>query len=387
MGMAFLASLVVHLVAIYTIPAVDLFSEGPGDGLEEIIEVDFMAAELPEEGMDALNTEDNQFTAANPIPVDTAPPPKAPVPTEELDIPASPPEIEKPLGDFTLLSQTLDMKPEFTIERKRPTPEPNMPVKRPSDIIKLEKKPAKQEARALEQPETAISQKPPVTLNQPEQEKPVAEERVQFPSGAPALIVSSTNRLPEKKPAQSPAFSGKREIRPLAAQDTPASARTDTLAGSNTKRRLVGLDKDSSKDENRFGIFTGEKFELPNMKDSVQEASATREEVEAPATEEVQQAQPLEVNTQIEGPLRGRALVYKPAPPQLTDIENDVELRLKFWVLPDGTIGEVIPLKRGDVQLERVAIAYLKKWQFQPLASDVPQQKIWGTIPIVFTLQ
>ncbi len=288
-----------------------------------------------------------------------------------------------PLGNFTLVSQALDIEPEFSIERKRPTPEPNMPVRRPSDTLKLEKMPAKQEARLLEQPETAVRQKPPVNLNQPEHEKPVAEERLQFPSGMPIVIASSTSALPEKPPDQSPVFSGKRAIQPLA-QDMPASARTNGVAG-NSRRRLVGLDKDSSQDENRFGIFAGEKLELPQMKDSVQEASATREDVKAPTTEEVQQARPLEVNTQIEGPLRGRALVYKPAPPQLTDIENDVELRLKFWVLPDGTIGEVIPLKRGDVQLERVAIGYLKKWQFEPLTSDVPQQKIWGTIPIVFT--
>jgi TonB family protein len=154
-----------------------------------------------------------------------------------------------------------------------------------------------------------------------------------------------------------------------------------------SKRRLVGLDKDTVQDQNRFGIFAGEDFELPHMKEIVQKAPLTQEDVEGPTTEQPEQARTLEVNTQIEGPLRGRTIVYKPPPPQLNNIENEVALQLKFWVLPDGTIGEVIPLKRGDAQLERIAIAYLKKWQFEALTPDAPQEKIWGTIPIVFTAQ
>ncbi|MBD3308035.1 hypothetical protein GF348_16755 [candidate division KSB3 bacterium] len=90
---------------------------------------------------------------------------------------------------------------------------------------------------------------------------------------------------------------------------------------------------------------------------------------------------------QIEGPVHGRAIIYKPDPPQLSDIEDEVELQLKFWVLPDGTIGEVIPLKRGSTHLERIAVAYLREWRFEALPPDVPQENIWGTIPIVFRSQ
>ncbi len=387
LGIAFLVSLIVHLVAIYTIPAVDLFSEGlGGDASGEIIEVDFIAEELPDESAEALDLgpEENQFAAAQPMPVSTPPPPDNVEPVEELEIP-TPPDVDRPPEDFTLLAQTLDIEPEFSIERKRPTPEPTVPISRPPDVAKLEKLPVNPVRLDMqEQTATPVQQKSPVEPNQPEQEKPVADDRLQFPSGMPTLTVSSADTLPEKAVDQAPGFSGKRVIMPLA-QDTPASGVHRDVAGQNSKRRLVGLDKGSTQDENRFGIFAGEKFELPQMKDSVQEAAMTHEEPNSRITGEIEQAKPLEVNTQIEGPLKGRAIVYKPALPQLTDIENEVGLRLKFWVLPDGTIGEVIPVKRGDAQLERVAIAYLKQWQFEPLASDVPQQNIWGTIPIVFT--
>ena len=87
----------------------------------------------------------------------------------------------------------------------------------------------------------------------------------------------------------------------------------------------------------------------------------------------------------IEGPAATRQVLFKP--PRFPDIELDVDvtIRLKFWVLPDGTVGEVLPLQRGDVRLERAAIAYMKNWRFTPVSPDQPQ--IWGIIPITYTLR
>ncbi|PIE35512.1 hypothetical protein CSA56_03975 [candidate division KSB3 bacterium] len=62
----------------------------------------------------------------------------------------------------------------------------------------------------------------------------------------------------------------------------------------------------------------------------------------------------------------------------------EVELRLKFWVLPDGTVGEVVPLQRGDVRLERAAIQYLKSWRFTPAPDS---RTAWGIMPIKYTLK
>lgn len=87
----------------------------------------------------------------------------------------------------------------------------------------------------------------------------------------------------------------------------------------------------------------------------------------------------------IEGPASKREVLYKPT--QLPDVHIDIEvdIRLKFWVLPDGSVGEVIPLQRGDVRLERAAIEYLKNWRFTPVAPDRPQ--VWGIIPIKYKFQ
>lgn len=380
----FAASLAVHLLALYTIPDVQLFSEGMGSTAGEIIEVDFIAEELPETGTEVVSPEENQFAASQPLPEATAPPPEPVDAADEPEI-AAPPEIEMPSESFTLLAQSLEVEPELALERTRPTPA--MPVSRPAEMTRPEKMPAQQVAEPPELEERPTPVKAAVQPEHSQEDKPVAEERLQFPAGLPTLQTEAAATLPERTLDQPAGFARKQVARPVS-EEAPSAMERQIQGVSSSKRRLVGLDTDSSQDANRFGIFAGEKRELSPMKDAVQEAAITPESQQPAMTDETEEAKPLDINTQIEGPLRGRAIVYKPAPPQLTtDIENEVELRLKFWVLPDGTIGDVIPLKRGDAKLERIAIAYLRQWQFEPLQPDIPQERIWGTIPIVFTTE
>jgi TonB family protein len=87
----------------------------------------------------------------------------------------------------------------------------------------------------------------------------------------------------------------------------------------------------------------------------------------------------------IEGPASKRVVLYKPTWFPEVNIDVEVDIRLKFWVLPDGSVGEVLPLQRGDVRLERAAIEYLKNWRFTPVSSDRPQ--VWGIIPIKYKFQ
>ncbi len=90
------------------------------------------------------------------------------------------------------------------------------------------------------------------------------------------------------------------------------------------------------------------------------------------------------VESEIEGPASRREVVYKPLHLPEVSLDMEVELRLKFWVLSDGSIGEVIPLQRGDFRLERAAIQYLKSWRFTPAEDG---RKVWGIIPIKYKLQ
>lgn len=87
----------------------------------------------------------------------------------------------------------------------------------------------------------------------------------------------------------------------------------------------------------------------------------------------------------VEGPAAHRKVLYKPRQFPEIQLDTEVNIRLKFWVLPDGSVGEVLPLQRGDIRLERAAIEYLRSWRFTPVAPNQP--RVWGIIPITYKLQ
>ncbi len=97
---------------------------------------------------------------------------------------------------------------------------------------------------------------------------------------------------------------------------------------------------------------------------------------------------PLEENLLlgIRGPLATRKIVEKPHIPQVM-VRVEGEIELTFWVLPDGAVDRVVPTIKGDTELERIAIQYLKQWRFTPLPKDQPQVEQWGVIPLKFKLQ
>jgi TonB family protein len=88
----------------------------------------------------------------------------------------------------------------------------------------------------------------------------------------------------------------------------------------------------------------------------------------------------------MKGPLLNRKILERPKPPQVK-VRMEAEIELTLWVLPNGTVDRVIPSVKGDTELERIAIQYLKQWRFVPLPKEQPQVEQWGTIPIKFRLQ
>ena len=88
----------------------------------------------------------------------------------------------------------------------------------------------------------------------------------------------------------------------------------------------------------------------------------------------------------IRGPLATRKILERPNPPQVR-VKVEAEIELALYVLPNGIVDRAIPSVKGDTELERIAIQYLKQWRFVPLPRDQPQVEQWGTIPIKFKLQ
>jgi hypothetical protein len=88
----------------------------------------------------------------------------------------------------------------------------------------------------------------------------------------------------------------------------------------------------------------------------------------------------------IKGPAASRTISHMPHPLQVkAPLERGA--LLKFWLLPDGTVSNVIPLGKGDVQSTALVINHFKKYRFNALPPDDPQVEMWGTIPLKSVLQ
>ncbi len=156
----------------------------------------------------------------------------------------------------------------------------------------------------------------------------------------------------------------------------PASRQRLVLFGSESTDIPVQTERAT------FGIFV-RKEEQPQEFEAPQKIHLPKDDESQPITLQPDKADIPGIT--IEGPASRREVIYKPLRlPRLT-IDTEVTIRLKFWVLPDGTIGDIVPLRRGDTRLERVAIEYIKGWRFTPVAAHSP--KVWGIIPITYKLQ
>jgi len=88
----------------------------------------------------------------------------------------------------------------------------------------------------------------------------------------------------------------------------------------------------------------------------------------------------------ITGPAAERQVIFQPPLPSVT-VDSETELELRFWILPNGAVGRIVPVKKADPRLEALAISYLRHWRFTPLPSEVPQDEQWGVIPFKFRIR
>jgi len=63
-------------------------------------------------------------------------------------------------------------------------------------------------------------------------------------------------------------------------------------------------------------------------------------------------------------------------------VKKEVDIKLQFTILPDGTIGTIIPKIKADTKLENAAINSLRQWRFEAL--DESQKQVEQTAIIIF---
>jgi len=80
---------------------------------------------------------------------------------------------------------------------------------------------------------------------------------------------------------------------------------------------------------------------------------------------------------------KGQRKIYSfnlPAYPE--GVKKEVDIKLQFTILPDGTIGTIIPKIKADTKLENAAINSLRQWRFEAL--DESQKQVEQTAIIIF---
>lgn len=79
-----------------------------------------------------------------------------------------------------------------------------------------------------------------------------------------------------------------------------------------------------------------------------------------------------------------RIVLHKPLPKFPSGVNTNAELKFKFTVMPDGTVGRIIPLQKADPRLETAALNALKQWRFNVLKENIIME---GVIPLTFVLK
>jgi protein TonB len=85
---------------------------------------------------------------------------------------------------------------------------------------------------------------------------------------------------------------------------------------------------------------------------------------------------------------KGKRQIYSYSLPTYpAGVSKEVDIRLKFTILPDGTVGTILPLTKADAKLENAAINYLRQWRFEPLSPTQPQMEQTAVIVFPYRLQ
>jgi len=82
-----------------------------------------------------------------------------------------------------------------------------------------------------------------------------------------------------------------------------------------------------------------------------------------------------------------RDILYDPLPQYPEGLDKEARIRIKITVLPNGTIGDLIPLQKANVTLESVTMKTLKLWRLSPLKPTDPQMNQTAVISFRFVLQ
>ena len=162
------------------------------------------------------------------------------------------------------------------------------------------------------------------------------------------------------------------------------------------------LSKPEEKNETVDKSIEVKEVELPKAKNTSEEniikpADKMKEESTTSKTESKEKSED-QVTTEGQGNLaegegsfgfdinwggKGTRKIYSwPLPKYPEGVQKEINIRLQFTILPDGSVGSIIPKTKADTKLENAAINALRQWRFEPLSQN--QKQVEQTAVIVF---
>ena len=85
---------------------------------------------------------------------------------------------------------------------------------------------------------------------------------------------------------------------------------------------------------------------------------------------------------------KGKRRIYSFSIPTYPEgVQKEVDIRLRFTILHDGTVGTIIPQTKADTKLENAAINALRQWRFEPLSPNQKQAEQTAVIVFPYRLQ
>jgi len=74
-------------------------------------------------------------------------------------------------------------------------------------------------------------------------------------------------------------------------------------------------------------------------------------------------------------------------PPYPEGVSKEIDVKLRFTILADGTVGRIFPLIKADTRLETAAINSLRQWRFEPIPTEQAQGQQTAVIIFPFRLK
>ena len=90
---------------------------------------------------------------------------------------------------------------------------------------------------------------------------------------------------------------------------------------------------------------------------------------------------------QIEGQAASRSVVNRVIPQYPENLQKQATIKISFTVLPNGHVGEMIPVIKSDALLEKIALDAFRQWRFNALPADAPQRVERGVITFRYLLK